>query len=106
MAINPFTGEKINTAKEQFVEDFLLVADNDYEFYTSLKESADNTDSVATLSDELREEYETLAEQICELVDKEISDTAGLLMRQMLQGWGSMPFDDIARELLSRKDKN
>lgn len=94
----------MNTAREQFVEDYLLVADNDYEFYNSLKESAAELDSVPALSDKLREEYELLTEQICELVEANISDIAGLLVRQLLQGWGSSPFDEIARELLSRKD--
>lgn len=96
----------MKTAKAQFAEDFLLVADNDYEFYNSLKESAKELDSVPALSDKLRNEYELLAEQVCELVDENISDIAGLLVRQLLQGWGSAPFDEIARELLSRKESN
>ena len=96
----------MKTAKDQFADDFLLVADNDQELYNSLRESAQELNNVPQLSDKLREEYELLAEQVCELVDNNISDTAGLLMRQLLQGWGSSPFDEIARELLSREDKN
>lgn len=86
---------------EQFAEDFLLVADNDYEMYLGLKADAESLEMVE-LSDSLRNEWEILAEQVTELVKEKISDTAGLMIAQLLQGQGSLPFDLIAKELKGR----
>lgn len=88
-------------ASDQFAEDFLLVAENDYDAYAELMWKAKSAKgSVSALSDDLREEWERLAQQVVELVNKDISDTAGLFISQMLQGWGSKPFDIIARQVL------
>lgn len=86
---------------EQFAEDFLLVADNDYEFYTSLREEA-STSELVQLSDSLREEYEQVTEQVVQLVAEHISEVASLLVAQLLQGQGSLPFDLVARQLKER----
>lgn len=93
-----------NTPAEQFAQDFLLIADNNSEeFYSELRESAREAKGVAELSDELREGWETLVEQVGEAVEKQISDIARDLVLQMLGGWGSRPFDIIAKELISRE---
>lgn len=84
---------------EQFAEDFTLVMLNDYEAYTELMEDTRNSDSMVELSDKLRGEYETLTEQIVELVEDSISPIASLLVAQLLQGQGSLPFDLIAKQL-------
>ena len=87
---------------EQFAEDWLLVAENDYDTYRSLL--ATEGDSVAVISDELRQEWEQLAEQVVELVEEKISPTASLFISQILQGQGSTPFDIIARRVLELKE--
>jgi hypothetical protein len=84
---------------EQFKQDFLLVMENDYEAYTELMDNTKASDSVTQLSDTLRDEWETLAEQVTELVTEQISEIAGLLIAQLLQGQGSLPFDLIAKQL-------
>jgi hypothetical protein len=90
-----------NTVAEQFANNWLLVAENDYETYRELLEI--EGDNVATISDKLREEWEYLAEQVTELVEREISPTASLFIAQMLQGQGSLPFDLIARRVIELK---
>jgi hypothetical protein len=57
------------------------------------------SDSVVQLSDLLRNDWEMLAEQVTELVTEKISEIAGLLIAQVLQGQGSLPFDLIAKQL-------
>lgn len=57
---------------------------------------------VAILGDKLREDWERLAEQVKDLVDEHISETAGLYIAQMLQGWGTYPFDIIARQTIEQ----
>ena len=87
---------------DQFAEDFLLVADNDYDFYNELVEDSKQLD-IVELSDKLREEYELLAEKVGELTELHVSPVAADLIRQLLCGWGSSPFDAIAKELKSRQ---
>lgn len=93
------------TTSEQFAEDFLLVMTNDYEAYTELMQTAKDSHSLPDLSDTLRNEWETLAEQVKELVEANISPIAGLLIGQLLQGQGSRPFDLIAKELLTKESE-
>lgn len=84
---------------QQFANDFTLVMMNDYDAYTELMASVKDTQGVVELSDTLRGEWETLAEQVTELVTEQVSPIAGLLIAQLLQGQGSLPFDLIAKEL-------
>jgi len=83
----------------QFKDDYLLVMENDYDAHTELMASVKDTEGMVELSDKLRDEWETLAEQVTELVTEQISEIAGLLIAQLLQGQGTLPFDLIAREL-------
>jgi hypothetical protein len=84
---------------EQFANDFTLVMMNDYEAYSELMNDTRNSDSMVELSEKLREEYETLTAQIVELVEEKVSPIASLLIAQLLQGQGSLPFDLIAKQL-------
>jgi hypothetical protein len=77
---------------------------NDYDSYSSLMEEASNGDAIA-LADKLRDEWETLAEQVTELVAENISPIASLFVSQWLQGQGQLPFDLIAREVMARKSE-
>lgn len=93
---------------EQFANDWLLVTENTYEqaeeLYSNAREIIESEieSPVLILSDKLREEWETLAEQVKDLVTEQISETAGLYIAQMLQGWGSYPFDIIARRAIEQ----
>lgn len=86
---------------QEFANDWLLVAENDYDTYRSMLEIEGN--SVAVISDKLREEWEQLASQVVELVEEKISPTASIFMAQFLLGQGSLPFDLIARRVLELK---
>jgi hypothetical protein len=93
--------EERDTIAEWFANNWLLVAENDYDTYRSLLEQ--EGEDVVSISHTLSEEWEQLAEQVSELVEDKISETAGLFIRQLLQGWGSYPFDLIARRVLEMK---
>ena len=86
---------------EQFAEDWLLVADNDFDTYNALREEANALETVS-LSDKLRDDWERLAEQVTETVRENISETASLFIAQLLQNQGSLPFDIIARQVKER----
>lgn len=85
---------------DQFANDWLLVAMNDAGSYSHLIGEAKWAKDVPTLSDHIRNEWETLAEQVTELVAEHISPLASLFIAQILQGQGSLPFDIIAREAI------
>ena len=84
-----------------FADTWLMVAENDRDTYEQLMDK--NSDSVSALSDELSNEWETLAQAVANLVDEQMSETAGLFIREILQGWGSLPFDLIARRVIELK---
>jgi uncharacterized protein YerC len=90
-----------NAVAQWFADTWLMVAMNEGNTYQELMEK--EGDSISSISDELREEWETLAEQVSELVEENISPIAGLFIREMLQGWGSYPFDLIARQVIGKK---
>jgi bisphosphoglycerate-dependent phosphoglycerate mutase len=92
-------GHNRKVIAEQFAQDFLLVMMNDYEAYTELMTDTKKSESMVELSEKLREEYETLTAQIVELVEERVSPIASLLIAQLLQGQGSLPFDLIAKQL-------
>jgi hypothetical protein len=81
----------------QFAQDWLLVAMNDSNSYQYLQE--DKQLPLAQLSDKLRNEWEDLVQQVVELVEEKISDSASLYVAQILGGQGSLPFDIIAMEI-------
>ena len=87
---------------QQFADEWLLVAMNDYDTYSLLMEEASKGDAIA-LADKLRYEWETMAEHVTELVAENISPIASLFVSQWLQGQGQLPFDLIAREVMARK---
>jgi len=84
---------------QQFANDFTLVMMNDYDSYTELMADLKDSEGIVQLSDKLRGEWETLAEQVTDLVTDKVSPIAGLLIAQLLQGQGSLPFDLIAKQL-------
>jgi hypothetical protein len=73
--------------------------ENDYEAYTELMADVKDSQGIVQLSETLRGEWETLAEQVTELVTEQISEVAGLLIAQIIKGQGSLPFDLIAKQL-------
>lgn len=95
--------ETLTTYADQFANDWLLVAENDYNSYKDLLEM--EGDSVAAISDQLRENWENLTADVVELVEENISPIAGLFIAQMLQNTGSHPFDIIARRVLEMKEE-
>jgi len=85
---------------EQFATEWMMVAENIEETQAELMQDAREAEGVADLSNKLSDEWETLAEQVMDLVTDKISETAGLFIGQMLKGQGSLPFDIIARQTL------
>ena len=93
------------TAREQFVSDFTLVVDNDREaYFETIDLVRAKKNSTPAISDAMREGWES---QIAKAVDvlrqsEEVEPITADLMHELLLGWGSDVFDDIARHYITK----
>jgi len=90
------------TAREQFVEDYLLVAENDFQMWTALQDYADQAEQVAVggkavwvLAERLENEWNDAVISETE----EMNEVMSLMVRQMLIGYGRDAFYDIAKHV-------
>ena len=97
----------MTTAREQFVSDYLLVVDNDRDAYSEIMELvAEHEGKVSAISDQLREEFEEYISQVAEREREDGRIVGSLLISQLLIGFGSDVFDDIARHFVEQKESN
>lgn len=95
------------TAREQFFNDYVLVVDNEKEqFEDILGRENTRTGSVSGLSDELREEFETYISQVADRESEAGHAIGSMLIREMLIGFGSGVFDDIARHYIEKLEES
>jgi hypothetical protein len=96
---------KVPTAREQFVQDYLLVTDNNQDAYKMhMKIARESGGSVSKMSDKLQESYELAISQTVDNLRQMSVFARGYitadLISQLLLGWGSDVFDDIARHYI------
>ena len=90
-----------NTIRQQFAQDYTLVVDNDQKAHKKALDIARKAKgSVPTASDKYREEFETYISEVVERERGRGNTTGADLISQMLIGYGSAPFDDIARHYI------
>ena len=95
------------TAREQFFNDYTLVVDNEKEeFENILGRENTRAGSVSGLSDELREEFETYISQVADRESEAGHEIGSMLIREMLIGFGSAVFDDIARHYIEKLEES
>jgi len=91
-------------AMNQFVEDYLLVTDNDSESYHEIMGMPELlAGNMSGLSDRMREEFETYISEVVERENEAGHEAGALLISQLLIGWGSATFDRIARHYIGLK---
>jgi len=90
----------MNTASEQFIQDYLLVMDNDEDAWRGLLDTARQSDDINEFAQVLRTEWDEFVDQVAGLADREWGDTspAALLVRQIMGGWGDTEFFAIAKK--------
>jgi 5,10-methenyltetrahydromethanopterin hydrogenase len=88
-------------AQDQFVEDYLLVVDNEREAYDEAMEIAKSGDMVQ-VSEKMREQFETYITEVAEREREAGHEVGALLISQLLLNWGSDTFDRIARHFLDK----
>lgn len=95
-------------AIDQFVNDFTIVTDNDRTAYYEIIDTVRaHKKAMPAISDALREGWE---EQIAKAVDvlRQSGEVEGVtidIMNQMLTGWGSSAFDQIARHYIEKDEE-
>jgi hypothetical protein len=90
----------MTTATEQFVEDFILVTDNDRDSYEGAREIVQEKETLTEVAEEMQEQFESYISQVAER-ERELGNEAGaLLISQMLIGWGDDAFRSIARHYM------
>ena len=88
-------------ATDQFVSDFTIVIDNDYEAYREVMDMPELlAGNMSGLSDKLKEQFETYISEVAEREREAGNEAGALLISQMLIGWGTHVFDRIARHYM------
>lgn len=84
------------TAKEQFVQDFLLVSENDPDIYFDYSRLV-RFEGVLGASEAMREQFEEFVSNLADQENERGNEYGALLLRQLLIGWGSDCFYQIAK---------
>jgi hypothetical protein len=97
----------MSTAQEKFVRDYLLILDNDREAHSELMEVVRKHEGeVFVISSELREAFEGYISQVAEREREDGRQVGGDLIAQLLAGFGSEVFEDIARHFVEKTEGN
>ena len=78
-------------AQEKFIEDFLLVSENDYDTYLDLTSTV-KSEGVLKTSEKIQEQFENWISQIADQEEEKGNEYGSLLLKQLLIGWGSDSF--------------
>ena len=90
-------------AIDQFVNDFTLVVDNDLEaYFETIDLVRAKKESMSAISDTMREGWEAQVAHALDVLRQsgEVEAVTIDIMSQMLNGWGSSAFDQIARHYI------
>lgn len=91
---------------QQFVDDYMIVVENDqdaWEHHKYIAKAEDN--DVFAIADRMRDEFETTVNEMLNKLDPSHADYRINIMREMLLGWGTYPYENLAREVLARLDE-
>ena len=87
---------KETTARDQFIEDFLLVSQNDSDTYFEYSRLV-KFEGVLGASEAIQEQFEGFVSKLADDEDERGNEYGALLLRQLLIGWGSDCFYQIAK---------
>jgi len=91
----------ITTAQDQFIEDYLLVVENDREAYEEIQETIAFCGKEKILvSNNLKNQFEDYVAGLADAEAEAGREIGSLLLRQLLLNWGTGTWDKIAERLL------
>jgi hypothetical protein len=85
-----------NQAREQFVNDFLMVAENDQNAYNAYRNLVAKKGTMGA-GEEIQERFETWISRLATDEEERGNEFGSLLLRQLLIGWGADAFYQIAK---------
>jgi hypothetical protein len=91
--------ETETTARQQFVDDFIMVAENDQETYYKYVNIIQDY-GVMGGANKIQEDFENWISQLANDEDERGNEIGSLLLRQLLIGWGSDCFYQIAKRFV------
>jgi hypothetical protein len=91
------------TPVDQFVEDFILVTDNDRDSYDEARVIVQEKENLTDIAEEFQEQFESYISQVAEREEALGNEAGALIIRQMLLGWGDDAFRSIARHYLEQE---
>ena len=91
------------TAVEQFVEDFILVTDNDRDSYDEARVIVQEKENLTDIAEEFQEQFESYISQVAEREEALGNEAGALIIRQLLLGWGDDAFRAIARHYMEQE---
>ena len=93
----------MTTARDQFVNDYTLVIDNDFTAWSEVMDVVRSKDrNLVVVSEELREQFEAYISEVADREEQLGNQVGALLIQQLLLNWGSDAFDDIARHYIGK----
>lgn len=95
-------GVKSAVITQQFVKDYTLVIDNDFDAYTEVIDTVKGfgVKSVIHIADSLQRQFEGYISEVADREDELGNTTGALLIRQLLIGYGYSTFDAVARHYI------
>jgi len=87
--------ETATKASDQFISDFLMVAENDYSTYQYARKMVAKK-GVLGASEKIQEDFENWISQLATDEEERGNEVGSLLLRQLLIGWGADAFLQIA----------
>lgn len=92
----------MTTSSQQFVDDYMIVIENDQDAWEYHKSVVNDSDNVFAVADVLRDGFEEYVSQVLDKIDPSHNAWQANVMRQMLLGWGMVPYENLAREVTAR----
>jgi len=88
--------ETVTKASEQFLQDFLLVSENDAEIYFEYRDLVKRI-GIWEAGEKIREQFEAWVFTVADQERERGNEYGALLLQQLLIGWGSDVFFEVAK---------
>jgi hypothetical protein len=102
--------EQFESAKEQFVNDYTIVVDNDQQAYNHVRDLVQSTEGNPEqweiVKESLQDQFEKFVERVADMADEEGIEVGANLLRQMLFGYGDAWYSIARHYIESVKEEN
>ena len=90
------------TARNQFIDDFMIVVENDFDAWCGITDMAETT-HLFQFAQDLSDNYDNLLNKAMKQITDEFTRN---LFRQLLSGWGMDTWYQIAKQIQERLEED